>query len=415
MLLSIGRRGGSSLLSARRLQALPCFRKPLAGGHRSARFSSNACAGKNVIETITATNTDVSHQIDLISTPSDATNSNLHDMLQHIGLNFHDHATLLATSVEAAEPGWYPTDATRWIIESMHTHFGLEWWAAIAATTIAIRTMLLPLTIKLMRSTSKLQSCKPEIAKLVARQNAEKAQNPNFDRMAAANDINAVYAKHGTHPVSTMALMFTQMPIFVSMFVGLRKMETYYPDICQGGAMWFPDLSAADPLHYLPVMASATFCTTILLGDISMGDQGKIMKRFMLGMGLITIPLAWNFPSGVVLYWVVNNSFSIVQTGVLNRVPGVKPLLGILPPPSEEDKDQEIKDQFAGVAKIASGKISATAYSSPISGMAGMPAVTSTTQPKTEDDDIKTDAESAETQATPVRVKRRRKRKHKRK
>ena len=80
------------------------------------------------------------------------------------------------------------------------------------------------------------------------------------------------------------------MPIFVSMFLGLRTLEDYYPEICQGGellthslthslthkhpltpspphpgAFWFQDLGLADPQHILPVMASATFCATILV------------------------------------------------------------------------------------------------------------------------------------------------------
>lgn len=307
-----------------------------------------------------------------------ASQDDLHATLQQIAQSFNDHATVLATTVEPAEAGWYPTDLARIMIESMHVYTGLEWWAAIAATTVIVRGMLFPITIKLMRGTSKLQICKPEVARLVAKHNAEKANNPNFDKVAAMMEINKVYEKHGTHPMWTIGLMFTQMPIFVSMFLGLRTLENYYPEICQGGAFWFQDLGLADPQHILPVMASATFCATILLGDASMGEtnQGKTMKRVMLGMGLLTVPISWNFPAAVLVYWVSNNCFSIVQTGLLNRVPGVKPFFGILPPPTEEDKLEEVQSQFAGI------KAGQQASFSGMAGMAGMPPPVLGTAPK---------------------------------
>merc|ERR1719174_2019029 len=308
------------------------------------------------------------------STSTAASQGDLHSTLQELGQNFHDNATLLATSVEAAEPGWFPTDFARLLIESIHTYAGLEWWAAIAVSTVAVRTMLFPVTVKLMQNTSKLTLCKPEIAKIMARQNAEKANNPNYDKVKGMMEINEVYEKYGTHPIWTFGLMLTQMPIFVSIFLGLRRMEDYYPDICTGGAFWFPDLAMADPLHYLPVMASATFMTTILVGDASMGEtnQGKNMKRFMLGMGLLTVPISWNFPAAVLCYWVANNTFSIVQTGLLNRVPAIKPMLGILPPPTEAEKIEESTSQFAGITSDSMGKHWSVGG---MPGLAGMPAL----------------------------------------
>merc|ERR1719331_718586 len=62
------------------------------------------------------------------STSTAASQGDLHSTLQELGQNFHDNATLLATSVEAAEPGWFPTDFARLLIETIHTHAGLEWF-----------------------------------------------------------------------------------------------------------------------------------------------------------------------------------------------------------------------------------------------------------------------------------------------
>jgi YidC/Oxa1 family membrane protein insertase len=56
------------------------------------------------------------------------------------------------------------------------------------------------------------------------------------------------------------------MPVFLSFFVALKSLGTRFPDVSAGGALWFTDLSAADPYFLLPILSSATFLLTMELG-----------------------------------------------------------------------------------------------------------------------------------------------------
>ena len=146
---------------------------------------------------------------------------------------------------------------------------------------------------------------------------------------AYQRQMGALLAKHNVKPYLIFMFPLAQLPVFMSMFFGLRRAAESFPAECaSGGMLWFPDLSVADPTYALPLITSGLFLVMIEVGADGMNasankDQAKTMKNVMRGMGVLMVPFTYHFPASVFCYWVSANTFSLGQTVLLNKVPGV--------------------------------------------------------------------------------------------
>ena len=104
----------------------------------------------------------------------------------------------------------------------------------------------------------------------------------NQDMIARASmEIRAKWKEHGVNPFGAFKMILVQGPLFVSFFFALRSMaDARLPSLINGGGLWFSDLSAADPMHILPFLASGGMLLTIELGSDGMNmDAAKTMKE----------------------------------------------------------------------------------------------------------------------------------------
>ncbi len=131
-----------------------------------------------------------------------------------------------------------------------------------------------------------------------------------------------------------------QAPLFISFFFALKHMSVSYPSFKTGGALWFTDLSVADPFYLLPTVSALSMLAALELGadtGQAMAQQKASMKLFFRGFSLFMVPslIMAGIPNGVFMYWISANSFSLAQVLIL-QIPGVKQALGIpaLPKPA---------------------------------------------------------------------------------
>lgn len=258
-------------------------------------------------------------------------------------------AETLATSSDVDPIGFWslwPSDMAVKTISSIHDLTGLPWWTTIIVTTVCVRIGLAYPAITAMQNTSRIQKYKPELDAIMQRQKEGKT-----DPKIAQQEILSFYKKYDVNPFKAFVPIFLQMPMFVGMFLGLRKIGDYYPDMSNGGAYWFTDLTAPDPsllipmpdvlnlsdVGILPAVAGAGFVATILAGSDGMENNpmGPNIKRFLIGLGCLTPFVASQFPAGLLVYWVTNNTWSLTQS-LIFKIPGVKPFLGIEPPPKPQ-------------------------------------------------------------------------------
>ena len=198
-------------------------------------------------------------------------------------------------------------------------NYGLD----IIFLTMLIKVLFIPLTHKSFQSMQQLQKLQPEMKKLQERF-AE-------DRERLNKEVMELYRRHKVNPLGGCLPMLFQLPIFVGLYNALLSaVELRHAPF----ALWINDLSAPDRLPAVPNPPFGEIfgyearipVLTILMGA-SMLVQQKMappagdpaQQRIMMLMPLIFTFMFLNFPSGLVLYWLVNNVLTIAQQAWMLR------------------------------------------------------------------------------------------------
>ena len=207
----------------------------------------------------------------------------------------------------AIEYGWF-TFAAQPIFALLlwlHGIFGNWGWSIIGLTFI-IRVVLYPLTYKGMVSMQKIKELSPKL-KEIKEKHAKDPQRMN----AATMDM---YKKHGANPLGGCLPMLLQIPVFFAIYRVLLNA----PEL-QGASwlLWIDDLSRMDPYYILPILMGASMFLQQRMTPNNFTDplQEKIFKYLPVIFTFFFI----TFPSGLVLYWFVNNLFSIAQQFIVNQ------------------------------------------------------------------------------------------------
>ncbi|KAM3842432.1 mitochondrial inner membrane protein OXA1L [Diretmus argenteus] len=208
------------------------------------------------------------------------------------------------------------------LLEFMHVDGGLPWWGAIVVGTVLARLVMFPVIVKGQREAAKLNNVMPEMTKLTAKMTEAKQSGNKFDFAKAYSDLNLYQKKHDVNPLRGFLIPMVQAPVFISFFIALRKMSYLpVPSMQTGGALWFPDLTAADPYYILPLAVTTTMFFILELGAESGVDNPnlRMMKTVFRVMPFVILPLTINFPTAVFTYWLTSNCFSLGQVALLKH------------------------------------------------------------------------------------------------
>jgi len=207
----------------------------------------------------------------------------------------------------AIEYGWFTFVSAPLfkLLMWLHSILG-NWGWAIVALTIIIRLLMYPLTYKGMVSMQKLKEISPKVKEIQAKYKGDP------QRMNAA--VMEMYKKHGANPLGGCLPMLLQIPVFFAIYrVLLNAVEL------QGAEwiLWIDDLSKMDNYFILPILMGATMFYQQKITPNNFTDplQEKVFKYLPVIFTFFFI----TFPSGLVLYWFVNNLASIGQQFMVNR------------------------------------------------------------------------------------------------
>jgi YidC/Oxa1 family membrane protein insertase len=220
--------------------------------------------------------------------------------------------------VDAVDFGWFSFLAVpalyvlKWFYKYLH-NYGL----AIILMTILIKIAFWPLTQKSFKSMQAMKKIQPKIAQV-----REKYKD---DREKLNQELMALYKTYKVNPMGGCLPMVLQIPVFIALY---RMLNTAVELRHEPFMLWINDLTAPDRLSIgIPIPYLGGIPVLTLLMGISMFVQQKMtpssgdprQEQVMLLMPVIFTVFFINFPSGLVLYWLVNNILSIVQQYWINR------------------------------------------------------------------------------------------------
>ena len=191
-----------------------------------------------------------------------------------------------------------------WLMEQFHRIFN-NWGFAIIFGTIVIKALFYRLSESSYRSMAKMRKLQPKLKELKERYGDDKQQ---FNM--AMMDL---YRKEKVNPLGGCLPILVQIPVFISLYwVLIESVEMRQASFIG----WLNDLSSMDPYFVLPAIMGVSMFVQQKLNPAPVDPiQAKIMQWFPL---FFTFMFAF-FPSGLVLYWVVNNVLSIVQQYVITK------------------------------------------------------------------------------------------------
>lgn len=142
-----------------------------------------------------------------------------------------------------------PSGLYVWATELVHVASGTPWWLTVILTSVALRGVLTPLTIRGLQETEKLRPVQPRITTL---QNAMVAASKKGDKLGAARiqvELKDVITNARANPMLAPAAGVLNMIVSFSAFFGVRRIaDMTGSPFHHGGAFWFQDLSAPDPI-----------------------------------------------------------------------------------------------------------------------------------------------------------------------
>ena len=180
-----------------------------------------------------------------------------------------------------------------------------NWGWAIIVLTVLIKLLLFPLSAKSLKSMARMRSLQPEMERL--------KELYGEDRQKMSQEQMALWKREKVNPLGGCLPMLLQMPVFISLYWVLSEsVEIRHAP----WLLWIKDLSAMDPYFILPLMMGLSMVLMQKLQPIPSDPmQAKVMQYMPIAF---TFMFLW-FPSGLVLYWTVNNLLSMGQQWFVNR------------------------------------------------------------------------------------------------
>ena len=193
------------------------------------------------------------------------------------------------------------------ILQQLHKWIG-NWGVCIIVVTILIKVAFYKLSENSYRSMARMKQLAPKLNDLKKRY--------GDDKQALSQATMELYRKEGVNPLSMGGClpMLVQIPFFIAFYYVLSNAIEFRQSPF---VWWIKDLSDKDPYYVLPVLMGISMWLQQKLSPSTVVDDSQ--AKAMMLMPVIFTAMFINFPSGLVLYWLVNNLLSIAQQWYINR------------------------------------------------------------------------------------------------
>jgi YidC/Oxa1 family membrane protein insertase len=238
-------------------------------------------------------------------------------------------------------------DLLRNILNGLHS-FGLPWAWAIVGLTLIVRMLLVPLTVKQIHSMQNMQAHAPQMKEIQRKYKG--------DRQKLNEELMKFYKENNINPASSCLPLLAQIPIFIGLFYTLRNFakEAKIPGSDLGDLSWLhfvPNVADKASAHWSGWVLIVVYVASQLASTYFMsGTMQQSQRILMMVLPFVFIPFIIHFPTGLVLYWMTTNLWTVGQGLITRRlIPKVAPPTG--PKRSSRTPPKESKADGAAPAE----------------------------------------------------------------
>jgi YidC/Oxa1 family membrane protein insertase len=199
---------------------------------------------------------------------------------------------------------WWIAQPLFLLLTTLHGWLG-NWGWSIMVLTLIVKAAFFWLNAKAYTSMANMRRVQPKLVEIRERY--------ADDKQKQSQEMMSLYKTEKINPLGGCLPVLVQMPVFLALYwVLLESVELRHAP----WILWIKDLSAMDPFYVLPLLMGVTMFFQQKLNPPPPDPmQAKIMQWLPV---MFTFFFLW-FPSGLVLYYVVNNLLSIVQQYIITK------------------------------------------------------------------------------------------------
>src|ERR1700759_1494837 len=227
------------------------------------------------------------------------------------------------------------------VLKFFHNSIGIPWGWAIVLLTICVRAILVPLTVRQIRSMARMQQLAPQMKEIQAKYKEDKQRQQQ--------EVMNFYKENNVNPLASCLPLAAQLPVFISLFYMLR--EDLRINICPSTQLAYQASHHVSSAHTIPcgpnnganflfisdITNKATGLTLIVLIILYVGTQlasslmmasptmDKTQRQIMTFMPLVFVFVIINFPAGLLVYWITTNTWTMGQQYFIKRAIGAPP------------------------------------------------------------------------------------------
>jgi YidC/Oxa1 family membrane protein insertase len=211
-------------------------------------------------------------------------------------------------------------DAVRWLLFRFHDNIGLSWAWSIVATTVVVRIVLVPLTVRQIHSMQSLQKHAPEMKEIQRKYKG--------DREKLNQELMKFYRENHINPAASCLPLIAQLPVFFALYLVLRHFGRYVqPGSDLSWLHFVPSISAKANSHWSGYVLLAVYAGSQILSSYFMSTtMDKAQRVILMVFPVLFITVVAHFPTGLVLYWVTTNLWTVGQGLITRRLMPKTPL-----------------------------------------------------------------------------------------
>jgi YidC/Oxa1 family membrane protein insertase len=222
------------------------------------------------------------------------------------------------------------------ILDFFHASIGLPWAWAIVAVTVLVRICLVPLTVRQIHSMQSLQAHAPQMKEIQKKYKG--------DRAKLNEELMKFYKENNINPAASCLPLIAQLPVFFALYLTLKHFSHHIT----GSWLGIVHLDQHATAHWSGYLLLAIYAGSQMASTYFMGTtMDKTQRNIMMVVPVFFITIIARFPTGLTIYWVTTNLWTVGQGLVTRRLvpktPAPSPFGRPKPPPASPSSGGEPK------------------------------------------------------------------------